>query len=212
MKFVRTLTAAAALLAAAPAFADNTLIDFEGVTSFASVADYYNGGTDSAGASGSDLGVSFTGAALALSNDELGPYFSNAPTPGTVMFATDSSAVMNYAHGFANEVSFYYSALNAALDVVTIYSGLNGTGNVLGSFSLSSNAQLGGCSDSAFCNWQRIALTFAGTGQSISFGGEAGNVAYDNITVTAVPEPGTYALMALGLAGVMVAVRRQRKA
>jgi hypothetical protein len=95
---------------------------------------------------------------------------------------------------------------------VTIYSGLNGTGNVLGSFSLSSNAQLGGCSDSAFCNWQRIALTFAGTGQSISFGGEAGNVAYDNITVTAVPEPGTYALMALGLAGVMVAVRRQRKA
>jgi len=213
MKFIRTLTAAAALLAAVPAFADNsTLIDFEGVTSFASVADYYNGGTDSAGASGTDLGVSFTGAALALANDELGPYFSNAPTPGTVMFATDSSAVMNFAKGFVDEVSFYYSALNSALDVVTVYSGLNGTGNVLGSFSLSGNAQLGGCSDSAFCNWQRLALTFAGVGQSISFGGEPGNVAYDNISVTAVPEPGTYALMALGLAGVMVAVRRQRKA
>ncbi|MES1162718.1 MAG: PEP-CTERM sorting domain-containing protein [Rhizobacter sp.] len=37
-------------------------------------------------------------------------------------------------------------------------------------------------------------------------------MAYDNISVTAVPEPGTYALMALGLAGVMLAVRRQRKA
>jgi hypothetical protein len=213
MKFIRTLTAAAAVLAAAPAFADNgTLIDFEGVTSFASVADYYNGGTDSAGASGADLGVSFSGAALALSNDALGPYFSNAPTPGTVMFATDASAVMNFAKGFVDEVSFYYSALNAALDVVTIYSGLNGTGDVLGSFSLIGNAQLSGCSDTAFCNWQRLALTFAGVGQSISFGGEPGNVAYDNISVTAVPEPGTYALMALGLAGVMVAVRRQRKA
>jgi hypothetical protein len=128
------------------------------------------------------------------------------------MFATDASATLNFAKGFVDEVSFYYSALNSALDVVTIYSGLNGSGNVLGSFSLSGNAQLGGCSDAAFCNWQRIALTFDGMGQSISFGGEAGNVAYDNISVTAVPEPETYALMALGLAGVMVAVRRQRKA
>ena len=208
--------AAALLLAAAPAFAANTLIDFEGATSFASITDYYNGGSDSAGAMGpSDFGVSFTGAAQALANDELGPYFSNAPTPGTVMFATDSSAVMNVAQGFTGELSFFYSAASSALDVVTIYSGLNGTGNVLGLVSLSANAQMGGCSDSAFCNWQRIALSFAGTGQSVSFGGNAGGVAFDNVainTVTAaVPEPQTTAMLAFGLAGLMVAVRRQRR-
>ncbi len=212
MKFIPSLTAAAALLAALPAFAGPTLIDFEGVTSFASVADFYNGGTDSAGASGGDFGVSFTGAALALKNDELGPYFSHAPTPGTVMFATDASALMNVASGFVDELSFYYSASSSAFDVVTIYSGLDASGSVLGSVSLTQNAQLDGCSDSPFCNWQRIALTFAGVGQSISFGGNAGNVAYDNVAIAAVPEPETYAMLGLGLAAVILAVRRQRRA
>jgi PEP-CTERM motif len=210
MKFIRTLSAAACLLAAAPAFAANTLIDFEGVTSFASVADFYNGGTDGNGAAGTNLGASFTGAALALSNDELGPYFSHAPSPGTVMFATDSSALLNFGQGFVDELSFYYSASSSAFDVVTIYSGLDGSGSVLGSISLTANAQLGGCNDAPFCNWQRVALSFAGTGKSIGFGGNAGNVAFDNIAITAVPEPESYAMLAMGLAGVILAVRRQR--
>jgi|GEM_PF-1835541 len=204
MKFIRTLSATACLLAAAPAFAANTVIDFEGATSYAPVADYY-----------ANLGVSFTGAALALSNDgtadyPTGLFFSHAPTPGTVMFAQDSSALLNFAAGFVDELSFYYSASSSALDVVTIYSGLDGTGATLGSIGLSANAQLGGCSDSPLCNWQRVALSFAGTGKSISFGGNFGNVAFDNIAITPVPEPETYAMLAMGLAGVMLAVRRQR--
>src|SRR5437879_3739953 len=73
--------AAAALFAASPAFAAGTLIDFEGATSFASINAYYDGGADSAGAIGPSLGVSFGGDALALQNDPLGPYFSNAPSP-----------------------------------------------------------------------------------------------------------------------------------
>jgi len=211
MKLASTLAATAALLAAAPAFAAQTLIDFEGVGSFASIAEYYNGGTDSAGNTGSQLGVAFSGAALALSNDELGPYFSNAPSAGSVMFATDASALLNVAKGFTGEISFYYSAASSALDVVTIYSGLDGSGAVLGEVSLSRNAQLGGCSDSAFCNWQRLSLSFNGTGQSISFGGNYGNVAFDNVTISAVPEPQSAAMLALGLIGLTTFLRRQRK-
>ena len=213
MKFIRTMAAAAALAAsAAPVFAGNLLIDFEGASSFASVADYYNGGADSNGVAGSNnLGVSFTGAALALSNDVLGPYFSNAPTPGTVMFASDSTALMNFTNGFFGELSFFYSAASSALDAVTIYSGLDGTGSVLGVLDLAANAQQNGCSDSAYCNWEKVALSFNGVGKSISFGGNAGNVAFDNISVAAVPEPETYAMFALGLVGVALAVRRQRR-
>lgn len=211
MKLASTLAATAVLLAAAPAFAAQTLIDFEGVGSFASIAEYYNGGTDSAGNTGSQLGVEFSGAALALSNDELGTYFSNAPSAGTVMFATDTSALLNVAKGFTGEISFYFSAASSALDVVTIYSGLNGSGAVLGAVSLSRNAQLGGCSDSDFCNWQRLSLSFIGTGQSISFGGNPGGVAFDNVTISPVPEPQSAAMLAFGLIGLTVFLRRQRK-
>jgi hypothetical protein len=211
MKAIQALAVAAGMLAAAPAFSATT-IDFEGVTSFASIGDYYNGGTDGAGASGPNLGVSFSAAALALSNDELGPYFSHAPSPGSVMFATDASALMNVGSGFADEVSFYYSASSSAFDVVTIYAGLDGSGAVLGSFSLSQNAQLGGCSDTAFCNWQRISLSFGGVAHSMTLGGNAGNVAFDNVTISAVPEAPVSAMLALGGIGMLFWARRQRQA
>ena len=199
MKTLHLAALSAALLASLPALANTHLVlDFEGVASFAPVGDYY-------------AGISFSDAALGLKNDELGTYFSHAPTPGTVMFASDSSAVMSVAKGFVGEVSFYYSAASSALDVVTIYSGLNGTGSELGSISLSKNAQLGGCSDSAFCNWQRISLTFNGTAHSMSFGGNAGNVAFDNLAITAVPEPGSAVLMALGGAVLLLGARRRQQ-
>jgi hypothetical protein len=205
---MKMLTLAAALLAA-PAFAADTVIDFEGVTSFASIQAYYDGGTDSAGAAGPNLGVSFTDAALALSNDALGPYFSHAPSPPSVMFATDATATMNVAAGFTGELAFWYSASAPALDVVKIYSGADGSGALLGAISLSENATLGGCSDSPYCNWQRISLSFAGTAHSVSFGGNFGSVAFDDVTITAVPEPASALLMALGGCGLLLAARRR---
>jgi hypothetical protein len=49
-------------------------------------------------------------------------------------------------------------------------------------------------------------------GFSIAFGPEGYNVGIDNIAFTTapIPEPGTWALMALGLAGVAAAARRRR--
>jgi hypothetical protein len=64
---------ATGLLATSSVFAGPLLINFETVTSFASIDNFYNAGTDSAGATGPTLGVSFTAGALGLQNDAAGP-------------------------------------------------------------------------------------------------------------------------------------------
>jgi len=201
--------AALALLAAAPAFAQTVTLDFEGAAGYVNtIGEFYNGGTDGLGHTGPNYGVSFTEAAVALSNDELGPYYANAPTPLTVMYAFDSSALMNVASGFAGRLTFAYSSLQNSLDAVNIYSGLNGTGTLLASVSLFGNASVG-CTETTFCNFDLTSVMFAGTGHSISFGGSAGEVLFDDITITAVPEPSTYLMLALGLAAVGVVKRRR---
>lgn len=199
--------AAAALFAATPAFAADTLIDFEGVTSFASINTFYNGGTDSAGASGPAVGVSFGGDALGLRNDLLGPYFTNAPSPIGVMAPVGADSALNYAYGFTS-VSFHYASSADVTGGVQVWSGLNGTGSLLGSFDLSNNAT-SGCSDSAFCHFDLLGSAFASTAHSLTFGNAAYVAAFDNVALTPVPEPSTYALMAVGVAGLLLSRRRR---
>ena len=200
-----------ATLVAAPAFAQTAItIDFEGAAGYVNpVLDFYNGGTDALGQSGTHFGVAFTEAAVALSNDDLGPYYANAPTPLAVMFAMDSSAVMNVAQGFVERLTFSYASSQGVLDAVNVFSGLNGTGTLLASASLFGNAAIG-CMDTAYCRFDLTSVKFAGVARSVSFGGDAPNVLFDNISITAVPEPTTWLLMAAGLVAVAVA-QRQRK-
>ena len=209
MNFTKYLVASAILASSVSAMAAPTTIDFEGTGSFSSISDFYNGGTDGAGNSGTNYGVAFTPSAQSLANDELGTYFSNAPTPGSVMFVSDGTAFLNAAQGFYGAVSLYYSSTVEALNAINIYSGLNGTGSVLGSFNLGANAQ-NGCSDTAYCHFDNVSVAFAGTGQSIGFSNT--QAAYDNVSITPVPEPTGYALMALGLVAVGFVARRRAAA
>ena len=195
---VKLLAAVAAGLLSAPAFSAPITLDFEGATSFASINDFYNGGTDSAGASGSNYEISFGADALALSNDELGPYFSNAPSAGSVLNPVGSNAALNSTTGFTGQASFFYSASDAAS--VNIFSGLDGTGSLLGTFSLFANSQHG-CSDTAFCNWDLASINFDGVAKSIQFGSAAGVAGFDNVSVTPVPLPAAAWLMLSGLGG-----------
>ncbi len=206
-------TAALVLAATTSAWADTTVtLDFEGATGFVNpIADFYNGGTDSLGNSGANFGVSFTDAAVGLSNDAAGPYYLNAPTAGTVLVAMDQTATMNVASGFTGQLTFWYSSAVNTLDAVNIYSGLNSTGTLLASASLFGNASVG-CTDLAFCRFDLTSVKFAGVAQSVNFGGNALFVAYDNIglNISAVPELDTYALLAAGLVAVAFVKRRQQ--
>ena len=200
----------ASVLSASLAHANTSvLLDFETPTSFASIAEYYNGGMDSAGATGPALGVSFGLDALTVRNDDgAGPYFSNAPTPVGALAPVGADATMNVAAGFVDSISFHYSATQFVAQGVNVYAGLDGTGDLLASFNLVNNAQRG-CNDTAFCRFDLMTSTFAGVAHSVTFGNAAGLAGFDNVSITAVPEPETYAMMMAGLLALGFMVRRR---
>lgn len=189
-----------------PASAGTLTLDFENVTSFASIDTFYAGGTDGAGNAGPALGVTFGLDALGLQNDALGPYFSGAPSPLGVMAPVGAASTLDMPEGFLG-LSFYYSSLVAVTDAVEVWSGLGGTGTLLASLSLAANAQDGGCSGSPLCHFDLLTTTLGGLAHSVTFGNAATAAVFDDVAL-AVPEPAGALLVALGLAGV--AVRRRR--
>ena len=169
MNFKLIAALAGGLLSAAPAFSAIVTLDFEGAGAYSFIDEYYNGGTNESGASGTNFGVSFGSAMLAVSNDADFTYHANAPTPGTIMSPTISEgALLNVASGFSGQASFFYSASLIEEQPpmsVSVWSGLNGTGSMLATFTLASNAT-DGCAESGipFCNWDLATLDFSGVG------------------------------------------------
>lgn len=167
------------------AIRDIIVLDFEGLGNFDNINNFYNGGTSSQGFSGTNYGVEF-GVALALidSDEGGGGSIANEPSPSTVMFFLDANqAFMNVAAGFDTGLSFFYSS-NTGVAAVSVYDGLNGTGNLLGSINLARNFNINCTGDptGAYCNWDPIAVPFEGTAKSVVFSGAANFVAFDDVT------------------------------
>jgi hypothetical protein len=195
-----------AMVFASSAFAD-IVLTFEGLTDNQAIGNYYNGGA------GGNLGVSFGADSLALISNTAGGsgIFTNAPSGTTVAyFLSGPGDVMNVAAGFTAGFSFFYADQVGFTGSVDVYSGLDGTGSLLASLSLPSTPD-------PYNVFVPIGVAFAGTAQSVIFGGAADFIAFDNITIGsqtpqgAIPELSTWAMLLLGFAGIgFVAYRKRR--
>jgi hypothetical protein len=217
-KITKIISAIALAGAATAANSAVITLDFEGVGNTAAILDFYNGGTDSQGNSGTNYGIDFSPNTLGIIDSDAGGSgnIANEPSPDTVMFwLDDTDAIMNVAAGFDTGFSFFYSSAQAAS--VRVFDGLDATGNLLGQIDLvpQFNDNCVGDPNGQYCNWTPIGVAFAGTARSIDFGGTANQVAYDNVTFgsddpTDVPEPATIALLGLGVLGIGAQRRRAR--
>lgn len=208
----KAITLSAGILASSSVMADLIVLDFEGAGDHANLNDFYNGGTDSLGNSGTDYGIQFGENTLSLIDYDAGGggNFANEPSASTIMFFLTGSAVLNYSAGFTTGFSFFYTSSTDAM--VNVYDGINATGNLLGSILLNGqyNDNCVGDPNGEYCNWTNAGVGFAGTAKSIDFGGTVNKVGFDNITFgsatagggTSVPEPSSLLLIGLGLLGL----------
>lgn len=150
MKCLRALLVVAALLVAVPSSADVIVLNFEGIANQTAVGNFYNGGA------GTNYGIEFSPATLAIIDADSGGTgnFANEPSPNTIMFSLNANnAILNVAAGFDTGFSFFYTSSTAA--AVNVYDGLNATGNLLGTLPLSAQFNVGCTGDPSgqFCNW-----------------------------------------------------------
>lgn len=206
------------LLAAFSANAAVVVLTFEGLQDNEAVDQFYNGGLGGNGSGpGTNFGVDFAGDGLALIDADAGGSgnFANEPTPDTILYFLQSSPIMNVSAGFSTGFSFFYTAINNP-GIVTVYDDINGGGNVLAVINLPvTSTNCSGDPFGSFCKFDPVGVAFAGVAKSVDFGGTGNQIGFDNITfgsstpVGDVPEPGTWALMAGGLAGLAFLRRRK---
>ena len=129
----------------------------------------------------------FANGNIGLRNDGLNNFFGDGGVPGFQSTAQGANwQTVNVAYTFTND-------------------GTNITGYT-GDFTTS-----GGANSPSF-SVIKTGLSIASIDSlRLQFRGDAGNVYIDNVSITAIPEPSTYALLALGL-GAVCFLRRRRAA
>ncbi|AMV31565.1 PEP-CTERM motif protein [Pirellula sp. SH-Sr6A] len=136
-------------------------------------------------------------------------------TYAALSMQTGDSFAKNFGGVSGNDPDFFRVSLSG-------FDGLNGTGNSIGSvtvnladFTFADNSQ-----DFILSNWLTVDLSSIANSRSVSLSSASSDVgafgintptyvAFDNLTITAVPEPSSFAL--LGIAGTGIALWRRRR-
>ena len=228
-----------AVLLAAQASAGNVTMSgnqvtltFGGQVNATNINTFFDGGTDAYGTAGgaaNNVGVTFS----TPGEFENAGYNGNGFNGGTGKFENDPSGatgvlyfapiptttapILDDAKGFTG-ISFNYSLLNnsASYDsTVSLFSGLDGTGNLLGTLTLSAAGATVACTSAhdEFCTWSSARISsLGGVAESAVFNGDARTyTSFDAVALTAtpVPLPAALWLMLGGLGGLARFVRRR---
>ena len=204
----------ATLAITATATASVDLLTFEGLQDLEPIADYYNGGTGGFGSGpGPNYGVTFTPtdqalAVISLADGGSGD-FANNPSGDTIAMFLSVASALDMPAGFA-ALSFYYCSPYYDA-TVSLYDGLDGTGNLLESVDLPATPTVPSASGSDYDNWQLVSITFNGIAESAAFSGPAVQQLFglDNVSLTtpvgtpaATPEPAALVIwLVLGALG-----------
>lgn len=210
-------------LTAVEAHAGSVTVTFGALPNAVAIESYYNGGLSGypPAGKGPDLGLVFS----SLANEQKATTQNPPPKPGTgkfennpsgaagvlyFPFSASSDSYVDDAAGFTS-LTFAYSLLDNALPSgttykVDLYSGLNGTGTLLGSVDLTPSATPIAClrSFDEFCTWSFASIFTGGTyaeSAVFSLPGMVLNAEFDKMTF-ATPEPQTWAILLIGFAGL----------
>ena len=194
----RTILSYASLVLLGVSMANADLIaslDFNDLQIGEEVLGYYNGGLGSLGTGpGPNLGITFTSDFETVAIGVFGP-------PEQAEELKSASGTMDLAAGFSGAFSFYYDNLSGVPGNLLLYSGLHGTGSLVGELSLSGGG-------------------FGATGleqlipfESAVFNGNG--LVLDNITFAkpgflVTPEPSSISFLWVVLAAIFIARRSAR--
>ncbi len=179
---------------------------------------FYDGGKTYRGIDGGpNYGVSFTINARVFTNTS--GLIGTFTKPGIAELYSDTARegegiafTMDVYPGFSSSLTFDYAAIDAAGEV-KFYSGLDGTGSLLADVALPVTSPITGPG-----KFESHSVTFSGTAHSVVFSGGNKQLAIDDLTLTTIPEPSSWHLLASSclvwslvlLARWMRVVRRRR--
>lgn len=138
-----------------------------------------------------DRGLSFSSNLLGLMSacglrdagvtEGLGGNFENAPSGNmAASFAEGDRLLLNVAEGFSGQVAFAYASPFRD-HVVTVFDGVNGTGNVLATTTIDpTDAE---AFPKAYSNFETAVLSFSGVGRSVAIGSEANQLLIDDLVL-----------------------------
>lgn len=173
------------------------VLDFEGLFNLDDIQQFYNDGTSKDGYSGKPYRVNFREGALVVIDAQHGGSgnFLSDTMPNTVLFFLEGNKIsLNFNNGFTDGFSFLYSSLDQG--TVSIYDGLDETGNILASKVFQPNLTTNPESEGIIYNkWQLNKVKFNGTAKSVVITGVANRCAFDNLTF------GVYKYSGSGISG-----------